>query len=255
MKGLRMRINLRRFAMASAALAGCLAVIAGTSAVAAPAGYNWTGVYAGVRAGLTAGDSNWSSIVVPSDTSQNLPGKFVTSNPVGAIVGADVGYNYQMDQVVLGVEGDLNFSSAKASQSCFGSFGDFNASCRTKADWTGDVAVRLGFTPVDRVLIYGKAGAAYAHANFDPANENEGGSPVAGYSSSESDRWGYVLGVGADVAITDKWTIGAEYNFQDFGSQRVNFSPVGTPNFWNPPFSAETTLQLHSVVAKATYRF
>ena len=179
----------------------------------------------------------------------------MTSSPVGVIVGADVGYNYQMDQVVLGVEGDLNFNSAKSSPRCVGNYGDYNASCRTQADYTGDLDVRLGFMPIDRVLIYGKAGAAYAHTTFQPANENYHGSPVAGYASSDGDRWGYVLGVGADVAITDRWSLGAEYNFQDFGSRNLHFMPVGTPNYWNPPFSADTSLQLHSVVAKATYRF
>ena len=64
-----MAFKLRRFAMASATLAGCLVVSAGAPAVAAPAtGYNLTGVYAGVRAGLLAGESNWSpNLVVPSD--------------------------------------------------------------------------------------------------------------------------------------------------------------------------------------------
>ena len=251
-----MSINFTRSLLAATAAAGVFAMVAATSASAAPSGYNWTGFYAGARAGMVAGDSDWSNIVVPSNTAENLAGTFATDKPNGAIVGLQGGYNFQQDQLVFGVEGDLNIASASASTLCIGnpSYGDFSAKCKTQVNWTGDLSARVGFTPVDRVLVYGKAGVAYVDSKFGPTDE-KGFAPTTGYNMTSSNRWGYVLGVGADVAVTDRWSVGAEYNYQDFGSKNVAFTPAGAVNAYNPPFFADTTLKLNSLVVKMNYRF
>src|SRR5277367_5393412 len=58
--------------------------------------YNWTGFYVGVNGGGGWGRSNWDST-----------GSF---NVSGGLVGGTVGYNYEINRAVLGVEGDIDWS-------------------------------------------------------------------------------------------------------------------------------------------------
>ena len=65
--------------------------------VADPA-FNWTGFYAGVHAGGgVLFDAGWQPIF--SQTSEDRHGS-------GALAGGQVGYNYQMGMLILGVEGE-----------------------------------------------------------------------------------------------------------------------------------------------------
>ena len=64
--------------------------------------YNWTGFYIGVNGGGGWGRSTW-------DTAGGF-------NISGGLVGGTVGYNYQYDQAVFGVEGDIDWANIKAAR-------------------------------------------------------------------------------------------------------------------------------------------
>jgi outer membrane immunogenic protein len=59
--------------------------------------YNWTGLYFGVNGGGGWGRSWWS-------------GNATGVNVSGGLIGGTVGYNWQTSNVVLGVEGDVDWS-------------------------------------------------------------------------------------------------------------------------------------------------
>src|SRR5476651_2428867 len=61
--------------------------------------YNWTGFYIGVNGGGGWGRSRWDS----ADA----------FNISGGLVGGTLGYNYQVGQLVWGVEGDIDWSNIK----------------------------------------------------------------------------------------------------------------------------------------------
>src|SRR3954467_6510079 len=61
--------------------------------------YNWTGFYAGINGGYVFGKSEWSAATGSS-----------SFNTSGGLVGGTVGYNRQMGQLVVGVEGDADAS-------------------------------------------------------------------------------------------------------------------------------------------------
>jgi outer membrane immunogenic protein len=63
--------------------------------VMAPA-YNWSGFYIGINGGGGFGRSTWDST-----------GSF---NISGGMVGGTVGYNYQIGQAVVGLEGDIDWA-------------------------------------------------------------------------------------------------------------------------------------------------
>lgn len=244
-----------RVLLASAAIAGCMAFATAAAAAPAPSHDTWTGFYAGLRAGLAAGQSDWSNIVVPSDTEQNLPDRFADPRPTGAVIGIQAGYNYQISQVVLGLEGDVNYTTAAAASRCRGSYGDYSADCRTKVNLTLDLAGRIGIVPMKNVLVYFKGGVAYADSDFSALNETGPYEATTGYGNTGRSDWGYVLGGGVDIALSEHWSVGAEYDYQEFGLKNIPFTPVGTANDYNQPFTADTTLSVNSVVVKVNYKF
>src|SRR6185437_1878513 len=81
--------------------------------------YNWTGAYVGINGGYGWGGS---SISGPFTT-----GAFDTS---GGLVGGTLGYNYQVNQIVFGVEGDIDASWMRDTTVCGGAF-----SCETRNSW------------------------------------------------------------------------------------------------------------------------
>src|SRR6185437_9888119 len=62
--------------------------------------FSWTGFYAGINGGYGWGGNTSFSAPFPSSS-------FDTS---GGLVGGTLGYNYQMNQLVFGVEGDIDAS-------------------------------------------------------------------------------------------------------------------------------------------------
>lgn len=121
-------------------------------------------------------------------------------------------------------------------------------------NWLGTLRARLGFA-ADHFLIYGTGGLAFGNVSssagltgqcwgdrttpfnnacdnigIDPANQPE--APGAYYNfatvagSKSGTRVGWTLGLGAEYAITNNWTVKAEWLYYDLGSN--NFSTTGT---------------------------
>src|SRR5579863_9333142 len=133
--------------------------------------YTWTGCYLGVHGGGGAmNDSN--------SNSSNFEGSGNGNNAfhgTGGIAGGQLGCNYQMTNVVFGVEGEGYWSGIKGTlDSSTNSFGsgsqagilsetDFNHNeTQNKYDFT--IAGRMGIA-FDRTLVYGKGG--WAWGKFD----------------------------------------------------------------------------------------
>jgi outer membrane immunogenic protein len=158
--------------------------------------FTWTGFYAGVHAGV---------------------GWFDDGGGSGFVGGGQVGYNYQINQWVLGVEGDFAGTTIGGSGSAtvtgpglpvisgFASGG---------LDWVSTLAPRVGYA-FDRWLVYGKFGGAWAHGSGS-GTVTVNGVPVAAVSAS-STASGWVLGVGTEYALQGNWTAKVEYNMMDFG--------------------------------------
>jgi outer membrane immunogenic protein len=186
----------------------------------------WTGFYGGVQAGGGWNDSRWSG-----------SGFDFNTNGSGGIFGGQIGYNYQIDQFLIGIEGDFAGSTVKGDNAC----GDTPATtCETKQDYLGSVRGRLGYA-VDRFLIYGDAGVAFTKYKF---------AQVEGLDQSfgRGSRVGWTAGLGAEYALSDHWTAGVEWNYYDFGS-KAGESDV-QPGFFVDNHDTENV-----VVGKINYKF
>jgi outer membrane immunogenic protein len=147
--------------------------------------YNWTGCYIGANAGGIG-----------------VNDKFAGNWGAGALAGGQLGCNYQMSQFVIGIDGNGDWSSAKDSSSFTG--GNTSATNTFEAD----VGVRAGIA-FDRLLVYGKVGAAWLGYNFNSSFTGPFGTTTTGSATLP----GVLIGWGMEYGITPNWTGRVETGF------------------------------------------
>jgi outer membrane immunogenic protein len=182
-------------------------------------GFDWTGYYAGLQGGYGWGRSDMSSTGgAPFSASPDLDGGFIGGHVAGL---------WQFDQAVLGAQADLNYSS-------IGGATDLGAGDSAGADvkWFGSVDALAGYA-MDRVLVYGIGGVAFAGIE---ASRN-------GVADTRSDV-GWTLGAGVDYALTDKFVVGAQYRYYDFGSEHFDI-----------PDDRDQDVKLHTLGVNLRYKF
>lgn len=159
--------------------------------VYAPA-YNWSGFYLGINGGGGWGRSDWTTT-----------GSFDTS---GGLVGGTIGYNYQMNQVVVGVEGDIDWANINGTTNV-GCTAVGGTACQTSDNWLSTVRGRLGYA-ADRFLPYVTGGAAFGDIKASGP----------GLSGVDTTNAGWTVGGGIEFAIAGHWTAKAEYLYVDLGN-------------------------------------
>jgi outer membrane immunogenic protein len=203
--------------------------------------FTWTGFYVGLNAGYGWGESK-------VDVTQNPNSALFGANPFGYSVkpdgfigGAQIGYNLQFNALVVGIEADFQFSTMKKSNGFQGlplNPAGVQAISRSdttsKMDYFGTIRARLGFTPMDRLLIYGTGGVMFAQMKNDSTTQynNVPFDPAFRYiGSSSSTKTGYVVGAGAEYAFTNNITAKIEYLYYDLGKQNYIGLRTGPANF------------------------
>ena len=185
--------------------------------------FSWTGCYVGVSAGGDFGNSAWTDIPGHSWGGTNK----VSYGTAGAIAGGQAGCNYQMQNFVIGVEGDLWWSGLQGSKRLLGGEGG-PYGFKTQSNFAGDLAARLGFA-VDRTLFYGKIGAAWADYKFTETYDSIN-SPDTGRSTYS----GLLLGVGIEYAIDMHWSIKGEYDYINYGGKNIAMYKSGGGYDYSP---------------------
>jgi outer membrane immunogenic protein len=166
---------------------------------------NWTGLYLGINGG--GGILN-GEISDPDDFFEAESTKFQAGF---GTFGGQLGFNWQLNNFVLGLEGDLNWASAKKSEGVNLDDGTFNQGTSTlKMDAFGSVRGRAGLA-VDHTLIYVTGGPAWGH--FNSSDIHDGGFVVA---NDHEWRVGLAAGAGVEYMLTSNWIIRGEYMFLDF---------------------------------------
>jgi outer membrane immunogenic protein len=221
-----------RFALiASVALfsAPALAADLGTPAAGLP--LNWAGLYVGAQIGY-----GWGSTT--HTFSNGAPNG--TSNPSGVLGGVLTGYNWQVNNFVVGVVGDLEaagLSGGYANNTGATSVGSANM------NWDGSLRARLG-TTFGQSLVYLTGGAAFAGYTF-------GGGPFppppcCSYSSTLT---GWTIGAGWEYAFNQHFTTRIEYRYSDYGSANGPLNPTF------PGVNMPTTSTTSEVRVGAAYKF
>jgi outer membrane immunogenic protein len=190
---------IRKFLVSAAALAAAAPSLAADLApppVLPPAVplFTWTGLYLGLQIGY-----GWGT-----DTLTVSPFGFGTNfTPNGVVGGGHIGYNLQFNQIVAGLEGDVEGTDVSRSFSSGGVRYD------TSIPVQGSIRGRLGVA-FDRALLYATGGAEFA--SFETSVTG-----FRGVDQTSTTRTGWTVGGGIEYAVTGNWSIRAEYRFADFG--------------------------------------
>ena len=119
----------------------------------------------------------------------------------------------------------------------------------------GVAAARAGVV-LDRALLYGKAGVAFANIKNTAANLTSGGA-IDSSDLTELDKThiGWAAGGGVEWMYSRNWSFKAEYLYVDLGSADYRFigtTFIGTPHTTDS-FPADLTF--HTVRVGVNYRF
>ncbi len=208
----------------------------------------WTGFYLGLGIGARASvvDASVTSATMGSVPPLNLlsagfcnaanpciPGESVDNTAFR--VGPYVGYNWQWQQWLVGVEGDWGWADGSRTLSGMmapggnsinllaSGLGDSSYSVKTT--WDASIRGRFGWVAVPNVLLYGTAGAAWLHVEqtsvcgvsvFLPNCSPFQLGPAA--ITDSTDRLGWTVGGGLEAMLWTNWIVRGEYRYADFGT-------------------------------------
>ncbi|MGI9413275.1 MAG: outer membrane protein [Hyphomicrobiales bacterium] len=161
--------------------------------MAAPASmHDWSGFYGGIHGGYAWGDYDYSGGVFAGGAN---------AKPDDAIFGFLLGWNHQMDNLVIGIEGDASISYAY-DRSTVGA-----VQTRADIDALFSWRARIGYA-MDSVLIYGTGGVGLLETR----------TRAPGFEDEEN-HWGFVVGGGVEWALSDAWSVRGEYLYGSFSEE------------------------------------
>jgi outer membrane immunogenic protein len=158
----------------------------------------WCGLYFGASAGYGGAD-----FIANFDDSRDLTSLSAKHSANSILGGAHIGYNYQFGSFVLGAETDISMTGIKSGAN----------GVETTLPWLGTTRLRGGFVVVPELLVYGTGGAAYGHVKV--------GDLTGSNMVFTTPTVGWVLGGGAEYAISPNIVVGAEYLHADLDGPSV----------------------------------
>jgi outer membrane immunogenic protein len=219
---------MKKFIIIAALVVVSVAAQAGESTPGAPTPspstmrpYGWTGVYGGLNGGFAIGtDSAYDLLAatggVLGPPSSAFPGSFPA---MGALLGGEIGANYQVGDIVLGAEADIDWSNAQGSYVDDPAAGPGASTVTGTAEWLATLRARVGYAR-DRWLLFATGGLAASGVKVGISNYTGAPSP---YLADRQTLSGWTIGGGAEYALTDHWTIKGEYLYVDLNDRTFAF--------------------------------
>lgn len=193
--------------------------------------FNWTGIYVGAHGGYGWGKFTGASLAVATSS----------VDTDGWLAGGQIGANYQMGPVVIGIQGDYAYADIKKTVAAVPPPG----SGTIKNDFVATASVRVG-AAFDRVLLYVKGGGAWTR---DKVSLSDG---TGGTATGNFNRTGWLAGGGVEWAFYGNWSAFAEYNYLGFGN--TSETPTVAGGF-PPVAAADVSLKMHIAKAGVNFRF
>ena len=168
----------------------------------------WTGFYVGLNTGYTFNNS-----ATTTDLTTNNPNTTFGGGS-GFIVGAQAGYDHQIQSIVLGIAGDINYDATKKSH-----HPSWAASPLYKLnvsnEFTGTVRGRLGYLVNQDLLLYATGGLAIGRKQL---KDNEQNVPP----SQSKTHLGLVVGGGLEYKVTKNISTFVEYRY--YAYEALNYA-------------------------------
>src|SRR5271169_6617529 len=181
---------------------------------------SWTGFYIGGNAGAGWNHGNISDSFGLFSWGANNSTTFVGGGQVGA--------NYQISNVVLGIEGDFDwFANNNNSGGGTDLVNGSTVQASNNGRWLTTLTGRLGVVGWDHFLFYGKGGGAWVGSNnLTLTNLNTGGSVSIGNSNTNT---GWTAGAGVEWMFAPNWTVRAEYDYVGLSNKSFTVPAAAFP--------------------------
>jgi outer membrane immunogenic protein len=225
----------------------------------------WSGFYVGAQAGYLQGTGGDTDLCVRanfegetesecfSDSDFEGPtGLDIGDNDMdGVTVGGYLGYNYRIDSIVLGLEGDFNWDNASGSNSILGEL-----NYDTAINWDASIRARLGFVVDERALLYVTGGPSWLNTEIDSniCSLQGDGPGVNASCGDESTEFGWQLGAGAEFAMTEHLSLKAEYLHGWYGDADLDLAKASLGDE-SIKYQLKQNLQTNVVRVGVAYHF
>jgi outer membrane immunogenic protein len=218
MRNLILGATLAFCALPGAAAAADLDARPFTPMIPAPP-YSWSGLYFGANVGF-----GWGRSADTSNVNAGGPALFAdtqTLNANGVVGGGQIGFNYQSGYWVEGLETDFQGTNQRAAHSFTCPAGvcsapAVSATLNQDLNWFGTFRGRIGFAPLERVLLYATGGLAYGQVDST--------STLAGTVRTNDINAGWTAGAGIEALVAENWTVRVEYLYVDLGRVSDTFT-------------------------------
>ena len=207
--------------------------------------YDWTGFYVGGHIGAARENESYTDTAT---TFLQPAGKVSSHAEWGTVGGGQIGVNYQMTPVVVGVEGTWSASTNTGFAIATALLPLTQVRDTTNSKWFATATARAGYA-FDHLLLYVKGGAAWTRIGLtrDVLFNNA----VFATASLSDTRNGWTVGTGLEWGITENLSAKLEYDYLDFGTKTYTYVlgafPVTTP--------VSIQSQTHMITAGLNYRF
>ncbi len=158
--------------------------------------FTWTGFYLGVEGG---GDFRQY---------KDGFGGYTVDKDAG-LIGGVLGYNWQVSNFILGLEGDA--AGVLGGNKAFTPNGVAIYNNSFNSNYAAAIRGRVGIPVFDRALLYVAGGVAFGDTKTGFSTT---GIAAQSYTTS---RTGWTIGGGVDYAFTDNWIGRIEYRYVDLG--------------------------------------
>jgi outer membrane immunogenic protein len=202
---------------------------------------SWAGFYIGGQLGYGMDAVRWRNLGTSAAFS---PLGAVTHDRGGGVIGGgQIGYNFQFNRLVLGVEASM--SAADFDRSFASPYFPATDTWSSKLTWLGTATGRVGYG-FDSWMPYVKGG--FAAGNVSTTLQ----STAVGTVSQDSVHYGWTAGGGVEFKVTRQVTLGLEFMHTDLGRKNdINGVPAGGAAVEN----YNVGLRSNSIMARFNYLF
>ena len=238
------------------AFAADMAVKAPPPVVAPAPVFSWTGFYIGGNAGGAWSRDDWQFVDTNPPGHTAIPAGFSEGSDTasGGIGGVQIGGNLQFSQWVVGAEFQWDWSDIKTQHLT----PTFLNLLSTQVTSMGTLTGRVGYA-WDRLLVYGKGGAAWVQDTYARGfGIPTGGFPAGTFFAQSQNNTvsGWTLGAGVEYALAPNWVVGVEYDYLQFGTHNFFFSNNAVANSLGfTPFSEHINQNVQMVTARLSFLF
>ena len=220
---------------------------------------DFKGFYVGANVGGAFGrpkvDTSPSFSPTGYFASTSTPAITSASNQVidmnGLNAGGTAGYNFQWENLVVGLEADygsMNLSGSTTVTRVYPCCAptSFTVTQTAETGWLFTVRPRVGVV-FGRFLLYGTAGAAVTNVKYTGLFTDTFATAHESAAINET-RPGWTAGIGGEYHLSHHFSVKGEYLWTDFGTASV---PTSNLTAFTPPIAFPTNIFTHTVNMRA----